>query len=202
MSEGNGDVSQSKLPERWKWKRLDEVARIRSGQAVPSSTYTTGGSGTLFLQGNAEFGELRPSPVKRTSSPKVMTDDRAVLISVRAPVGATNLSPGAIGIGRGLAAVTPGETLDQRFLLWALRAGRSLLEQRAAGTTFPAITGEVLAALMVPVPPLEEQQRITSRISELCCARRRKTRCGDSKARAANRCQPESYRPTLHTPWR
>jgi type I restriction enzyme, S subunit len=167
MNRCNRDGDCSQLPEGWEWRTLADVASIQSGQAVPSSTYTDDESGLLFLQGNAEFGDLRPTPIKRTNAPKVITDERSVLISVRAPVGATNLSPGRVGIGRGLAAITPGDALDQRFLLWALRNSRTVLQRQATGTTFPAITGKVLASHQLPLPPLKEQAEIVTRVEQV-----------------------------------
>src|SRR4051812_20921290 len=98
---GNG------LPEGWIDCRLEDIADINMGQSPPGSSYTELGHGMPFLQGNAEFGELVPTPAKATTDPRKTTSGHAVLVSVRAPVGATNFSPGDIAIGRGLAAITP-----------------------------------------------------------------------------------------------
>ena len=149
------------LPEGWALTTLGEVCDIKQGQAVPSDTYTADTSGTPFLQGNAEFGESVPTPEKWTTAPAVMTDEHSVLLSVRAPVGAVNYSPGRVAVGRGLASLRPIRALlDRRFLYWTLLSRTRWLEQRATGTTFSAVTGKVVRAVPVALPPLREQEEI------------------------------------------
>lgn len=154
----------NELPSGWAECTLEDIADVNMGQSPPGSSYTTDGQGMPFLQGNAEFGPVVPTPVKRTTEPKKTTDGRAVLLSVRAPVGDTNLSPGEVAIGRGLAAITPRVGTDRRFLLWLLRAKRQELERKATGTTFPAVTARVVRSLPVWLPPRAEQDRIVETV--------------------------------------
>jgi type I restriction enzyme S subunit len=154
------------LPKGWASCSLAEIADINMGQSPPGSSYTTDGQGIPFLQGNAEFGDLTPTPAKGTTDPKKTTTEASVLLSVRAPVGATNLSPGQIAIGRGLAAITPCGGIDRRFLLWLLRSQTDSLKSQATGTTFSAITAKVVKAHPVRLPPLGEQARILAAVQE------------------------------------
>ena len=89
-----------------------------------------------------------------------------VLISVRAPVGTTNLADAAYCIGRGLAAIRPLGGIPNRYLLYGIRASLEQLTNNATGTTFPAITGDVLRRHTLPIPPLAEQQRIVDEIEK------------------------------------
>lgn len=151
----------AELPRGWAHTTVDEICDIKQGQAVPSNTYTSDPDATPFLQGNAEFGDSVPTPDKRTTSPRVLTDEHSVLLSVRAPVGAVNYSPGKIAIGRGLASLRPIEDLlDRRFLYWTLLSRTRWLEQRATGTTFSAVKSSVVRAVPIDLPPLCEQERI------------------------------------------
>lgn len=155
------------VPSGWVATTLGEVAQIEAGQSPPSSSFTDDPSAVAFLQGNAEFGELFPSPVKRTSAPTKFASEEAVLLSVRAPVGATNLAPSRLAIGRGLMAVEPLGGMDRRFLLWLLRYKRPELERQATGTTFSAVTGAVVRSLPVLLPPLAEQARIVETVERV-----------------------------------
>jgi type I restriction enzyme S subunit len=152
------------LPTGWVPTSLGEVAHVEAGQSPSSSSFTADETAIAFLQGNAEFGETFPTPVKRTTEPSKFASDDAVLVSVRAPVGAMNLSPTRLAIGRGLAAIESSPEMDRRFLLWLLRYKRQELEQQATGTTFPAITGKVLRSLPLDLPPAPEQARIVEAI--------------------------------------
>ena len=89
------------------------------------------------------------------------------MLSVRAPVGPTNLSPGKVCIGRGLTAIRPDDSLDLKYLLNYFRYFEIQLASKGTGTTFKAITQAVVKSLEIPIPPKDEQRRIVSRIEEL-----------------------------------
>lgn len=156
------------VPENWEWATLEDFCVVIMGTSPKSETFTESPDiGTPFLQGNAEFGAINPTPRKGTTKPVRVSPAGAVLVSVRAPVGATNITPSEVAIGRGLAALVPLDSTPLSFIFWMLRSFRAALEDRQRGTTFPAITAPVLRGFLVPVPPVMEQHRIVERIEEL-----------------------------------
>jgi type I restriction enzyme, S subunit len=155
------------LPDGWTWARLSEVSEIIAGQSPPSETYNSTGVGLPFFQGKAEFGSLNPTPRKWCDRPSKIAEPDDVLISVRAPVGPTNLALERCGIGRGLAAIRPGSATSADWLLHYFRFSEKRIAGKGTGTTFAAITAPVLAAQEVPLAPLPEQRRIVARIDEL-----------------------------------
>ncbi|HII94827.1 MAG TPA: hypothetical protein HA367_03705 [Candidatus Methanofastidiosum sp.] len=155
------------LPKGWVWTSLENIADIVLGQSPPSSTYNEDKIGLPFYQGKSEFGLIYPTPTKWCFSPKKIAESGDVLISVRAPVGPTNICPEKSCIGRGLAAIRGLENINNKFILYLLRNFEEQLRNKATGTTFEAITGNVLRDFEVPLPPLQEQQRIVNKIEEL-----------------------------------
>lgn len=79
------------LPEGWLKVKLSDVVELTMGQSLPSSTYNTRGQGLPFFQGKREFGGFYPITAKYCSRPIKIAELGDVLISVRAPVGPTNL---------------------------------------------------------------------------------------------------------------
>lgn len=156
------------LPAHWRTARLDDVADIVVGQSPPSSTYNTGGVGRPFFQGSGEFGPLYPTVEKWTThdKPKVARQG-AVLLSVRAPVGPTNVAPFDCAIGRGLVAIHAMERYDQSYLLWALRHLAEELARAGSGSTFNSVRSGQVRKLEVPVPPLAEQLHIVETIERM-----------------------------------
>lgn len=152
------------LPDGWTTAPLVEVAEIILGQSPPSSTYNEDGRGLPFFQGKAEFGNLYPTPVKWCDTPKKIAEQGDILISVRAPVGTTNINPMKSCIGRGLAAIRPHADQDTFFFLHQLRHIEQELIDQATGTTFQSISGNILRNQRVKVAPLEEQRRIVEAI--------------------------------------
>jgi type I restriction enzyme S subunit len=152
------------LPDGWVWTTLREACVIVLGQSPPSSTYNAEGAGLPFYQGKAEFGDLYPTPVKWCSHPNKLAEAGDILISVRAPVGPTNLCREQSCIGRGLAAIRPTGGMSGLYLLYYLRSIEQDWQSKATGTTFSAITGSVLRGQRVPLAPLPEQRRIVAEI--------------------------------------
>lgn len=164
MEEPNG---LNELSHGWIRTQLSEIAEVILGQSPPSSTYNEDGRGLPFYQGKLEFGELYPTPRKWCMAPKKIAEKGDVLISVRAPVGPTNVCPEKSCIGRGLAAIRGLGEIGTFFILYVLRAFENEIARKGTGTTFSAIGGDKLKALEIPVPPLNEQERIVAKLEEL-----------------------------------
>lgn len=148
-------------------KKLQDCATIIAGQSPESKYYNTTGEGIPFFQGKADFGELYPKVRVYCSSPTKIAQYNDILLSVRAPVGPTNLSPGTVCIGRGLAAIRPDDSLDLKYLLYYFRYFETQLSAKGTGTTFKAINQKLIKNLEISIPPLNEQSRIVARIEEL-----------------------------------
>lgn len=143
----------------WQLRTLADVAEIVMGQSPPGSTYNSDGDGLPFLQGSAEFGRYHPLPAKWCTSPRKCAEAGDLLLSVRAPVGATNVATQRTAIGRGLAIVR-GREATTPFLAYALQHAVPAMLRRSGGGMFSQITKKGLAGLVVPVPPLDDQRRI------------------------------------------
>lgn len=155
------------IPCSWEWVSVDLVATIEMGQSPPSEHYNQIGQGIPFYQGKADFGIRSPTPRYWCTLPKKVAEAGDVLISVRAPVGPTNVANEKACIGRGLAALRPHDEVEREFLLLCLRSLEPELAELGFGTTFVAITKKQLASFLLPLPPLEEQQRIVAKVHEL-----------------------------------
>jgi type I restriction enzyme M protein len=154
----------AKLTEACEWKPLadPDVAEIVMGQSPPSRTYNEQGQGLPFFQGKADFEELHPIPRQWCTAPIKIAQPGDVLISVRAPVGPTNLCAETCCIGRGLAAIRPAAGMDPRFLLFVIRALEPEIARQGQGSTFAGITKRDLERLQVPVPTLDEQLHVVA----------------------------------------
>lgn len=148
--------------------KLKEVCTIIAGQSPASKFYNKIGDGIPFFQGKADFGDLYPIITTYCTSPIRFAEKNDILLSVRAPVGATNLAPCKVCIGRGLTAIRPeSSTLNTTFLLYFFRYFEGLLKSKGTGTTFDSITQDIIKNIEINIPTLAEQQRIVERIEEL-----------------------------------
>ena len=147
--------------------KLKDCCQIIAGQSPESKYYNTNGEGLPFFQGKADFGAFYPKVRMHCPQSTKIAENDDILLSVRAPVGPTNLSPGKVCIGRGLTAIRPGKEVCLKYLLYFFRYYEAQLQRSGTGTTFKAITQNVVKNIEMPVPSIEEQERIVSKIEEL-----------------------------------
>jgi len=153
------------LKAGWSMVKLSDVCEIIMGQSPPSSTYNIEKIGLPFFQGKAEFTEINPEVIKWCSLPKKIAEPNDILLSVRAPVGSTNIANQKCCIGRGLAAIRYSDCY--KFIFYYLRKIEKELDKLGTGTTFKAISSKTLIELQIPLPPHSEQKKIVAKIEEL-----------------------------------
>lgn len=156
----------TELPIGWEIKRLDAIAEIVMGQSPPGSSYNEIGQGKPFFQGKTEFGDVHPTVRKYTTAGTKFAKAGDILMSVRAPVGPTNLADIDCVIGRGLAAIRAKPIVTQSYLRWVLKHLEIDIQSKGTGTTFDAITGETLRGTLVAVPTIDEQHKIVELLED------------------------------------
>jgi len=138
------------------------------GQSPEGSSVTFNNHGVEFHQGKLCFDEkyLNISNFY-TDSPTRIANPNNLLLCVRAPVGIVNITSRRICIGRGLCAVQAPTEVDILFAFYWLKTLENTFNQKATGSTFTAISGDIIKNELIPLPPLSEQQRITSQIEQI-----------------------------------
>ena len=158
-------IADAELPDGWRMVQLDEIATAIMGQSPPGNTVLESNgardneAGLPFIQGNAEFGRISPTPTKWCVKPPRVAEDGDVLFSVRAPVGDVNRADRPLCIGRGVAAIR-FTAADPAFGWHSINHSRNRFERLAQGSTFEAIGGSEIRALPILLPPLPEQRAI------------------------------------------
>jgi type I restriction enzyme S subunit len=166
------DISEDEIPfevpKSWEWCRLGDVFHIIMGQSPDGKSVNEFGTGIEFHQGKVFFGErVLGKSNQITTEPTKIAPVESILLCVRAPVGKVNITDRKICIGRGLCAVVPIAGISLEFVFRLLETYELTFVKQATGTTFVAITGEVVKNQLVPIPPLAEQHRIVTKIEKL-----------------------------------
>ena len=178
------DSPLGKITEEWEVKKLGEINHIIMGQSPNSSLVNKIGNGIAFLQGNAEFTDKYPNPTNWIEKPLKIANKGNILISVRAPIGALNITDRQYCIGSGLASIEPYNNLTDKFYLWNfIHFHINELIKLGQGSTFEAIGSKELFNLQISLPPLPEQERIASVLSQVDAVIEKETAYRDKLSR-------------------
>ncbi|OGS22728.1 MAG: hypothetical protein A2314_01070 [Elusimicrobia bacterium RIFOXYB2_FULL_50_12] len=156
--------------EIWRKTSLGDICNIIPGQSPSSDTYRKEPAGLPFFQGKADFGLINPVPRTWCVSPIIIALPGDILISVRAPVGPTNIANVECCIGRGLAAIRGKENICIDFIHSALKFCENKLASLGSGSTFSSISMKQLASLEIYLPSFAEQKRIAVILKEQLAA--------------------------------
>ena len=161
------DEIDYEIPKNWCLCKIKDVCSVIMGQSPEGEAVSDDKNGMEFHQGKICFGKkyLEESSSFTRHITKIAPKD-SVLLCVRAPVGIVNITEREICIGRGLCAVIPKYEINSDFWFYWLQSLQSDFEQKATGTTFRAISVDVIKNQFVAIPPHEEQNRIVNKINE------------------------------------
>ena len=142
-----------------KYVTLKDIAIINMGQSPDSKTYNREKNGIPFYQGKTDFGKINPIPRVWCSSPIKIAERDDILISVRAPIGDTNIATEKCCIGRGIASIRPlNKNINQKYLYYLLNSKYKELNKFGTGSTFKAITKDNLSNLKCTIIPDRKEQ--------------------------------------------
>ena len=133
------------------YKKLKNIALVTMGQSPKSESYNKHRIGLPFFQGNADFGEIHPNIKMWCSEPKKIANPGDILISVRAPIGAVNITQYKCCIGRGLASISIENSITRDYIYRLLKSEKQILISKGTGSTFKAINKGILEDINVPV---------------------------------------------------
>ena len=156
------------IPENWAWSRLSSFTEIVMGSSPKGEDICADSSFTEFHQGKIYFSKQYINcSMQYTKNISKLASKNSVLLCVRAPVGEVNITNRDICIGRGLSSILPLDDIDSIFLFYWLKTFKKEFTNKSTGSTFSAITSDIVKNILLPVPPLNEQNKITKTITDM-----------------------------------
>ena len=148
--------------------KLGEICKLNMGQSPDSSSYNDSGEGMPFFQGNADFGEVHPKARVWCNAPTKIAHPGEILLSVRAPIGAMNITGCECCIGRGLAAISADEKIcTTKYLWYGIASKVEELNAKGTGSTFKAVNKKTLEETEIPLRSLREQEKIAATLDKV-----------------------------------
>ncbi len=160
---------------RWETKTVGEVCEVVNG-GTPKTSVSEYWNGKHLWITPAEMGKrLSPyvSDTERKLSDAGLRDSSArmlpphsVILSSRAPIGHLVVNTKPMSTNQGCKGLVPGNKLDHKFLYYYLTSIVELLDSLGTGAIFRELSGGKLKEVLIPFPPLPEQQRIVDVLDE------------------------------------
>lgn len=159
----------------WKTVKLGDVCKINNG-GTPSSGEKSYWGGNIQWLTPKDMGRLESKFVYETerqitvsglenSSAKIVPK-KSVILSCRAPIGHVFINTEEMAFNQGCKGLVPQNGLMTEYLYYFLYSSKQLLNDLGTGTTFKEISGKILSSVLIPLPPLAEQQRIVEKLDK------------------------------------
>lgn len=146
--------------------KLEDIVDVTMGQSPKSEYYNTEKNGYPFLQGNRTFGFKYPTFDTYTTVMTKFAKAGDVIMSVRAPVGALNITPVDMCLGRGVCSLRM-KNGNQSFLFYMMKYYVSHLIKKESGTVFGSVNRNDINGLEVDIPEDVEEQKKIARYLEM-----------------------------------
>lgn len=167
LAEITEDEISFDIPKNWRYIKLGSIIDLLSGRDHEPSGYNSKGLGVPYMTGasNISNGELIVN--RWTEKPTAISHLGDLLITCKGTIGEMAYNKiGDIHIARQIMGINTynGASLD--YIQICLKQKVFELNQKAK-SMIPGIAREDLLNLIVPLPPIEEQQRIVEKLNTI-----------------------------------
>ncbi|EIB6575972.1 restriction endonuclease subunit S [Campylobacter jejuni] len=163
-----------KLPQGWEWKSLGEIGEIITG--------TTPSKNNPNFYGN-EYPLFKPSDLNGDMIIKYASDNLSklgfdnarnlpkdtILVVCIGSLGKVALTRVIGSCNQQINAIIPNSAFTSKYLFFVCLSNyfQEILKNNASQTTLPIINKTEFSKLQIPLPPIKEQEQITSHLDEL-----------------------------------
>lgn len=172
----NSNETTYKLPIGWLWTTVGEIGIIVSG-GTPSTRNTEYWGGDIAWITPADLSNYKEKYISRGArnltqegldySSANLLPSGSILFSSRAPIGYVAIAKNELATNQGFKNLIPTNSLCGDYVYYYFKTIKPLAEKMASGTTFLELSAAKFSQIPFPLPPLNEQHRIVSKIEEL-----------------------------------
>lgn len=142
----------------WEQCKLSDITEVIMGQSPSSKNYTDNPNDDILVQGNADLKDGKVVPRLWTKEITKTIDKGGIILTVRAPVGDVAKTDYKVVLGRGVAGIKGTDYIYQ--FLQKLQYNRYWVSL-SSGSTFESINSNDIKDLIIDIPSIEEQTKIS-----------------------------------------
>lgn len=160
------------IPESWQCVHLGQSLAKIIGGGTPSKTKSYYWNGTIPWATVKDITRQNPNDTIDHISVKGLDNSSSNLIAAHTIIIATRMVVGGclrfnidVAINQDLKALIPNSKLNAGYMFWLLTAAKPALSRLGFGSTVDGIRIEDIRFIFIPLPPVEEQERIAGVLS-------------------------------------
>jgi type I restriction enzyme S subunit len=168
------EFNKYKLPRNWIWVELGDILETTSG-GTPSRSRPDFYNGTIPW---VKSGELNYNIITKTeesitraalesSSAKLFPKGTLLIALYGATVGRLAFLGIEASTNQAVCGIFQNSNINTKFIYYCLMTQYSFLISLSAGGAQPNISQTIIKKVNVPLPPLNEQNRIVDKLDEL-----------------------------------
>ena len=146
------------VTDAWEQRKLSDITDVIMGQSPSSKNYTDNLNDNILVQGNADLKDGKVIPRLWTKEITKTIDKDGIILTVRAPVGDVAKTDYKVVLGRGVAGIKGNDFIYQ--FLQKLQYNRHWVSL-SSGSTFESINSNDIKDLIIDIPSIEEQNKIS-----------------------------------------
>lgn len=160
----------------WPTKKLGEVCEVVGGGTPSTKVNEYWGDDYYWVTpkdlGNVDSVEITETGRKisiaglKNSSARLLPIG-SVVLSSRAPIGYVVINNVEMATNQGCRSFICGPTISNRYLYFFLKLNTDYLNSLGSGSTFREVSGSRLKEVEIPLPSIEIQKKIVTKIEEL-----------------------------------
>jgi len=161
------------MKNNWQTKKLGEVCEVVTGTTPPKSDMTNYGNEIPFFKPPHLWDNLIHTTEEKLSlngaKKARVVPPNTVLVTCIGNLGRTGFVKREAAFNQQINAILENEKLIGKYLFYQAQSPsfRNQLERLATGTTVSIVNKKNFETIEIPVPPLETQHAIVSKIEEL-----------------------------------
>lgn len=173
LAEITDDEIPFDIPESWKWVRVCSVGVTQTGNTPKKAHPEYFGNYIPFLgpgdiqNGNVNYDNQGLSEEGKEYG-RVTPADSVLQVCIGGSIGKCALVDREVTFNQQINSIYPILS-DSRFIYYVLDSYyfKDYMKENSGGTATPIINRGLWDAIVIPLPPLEEQHRIVAKIEEL-----------------------------------
>lgn len=152
------------MKEGWSYKKLGEVARVQNGFAFDSKLFNENAIGTPLIRIRDIKRAYTMTYTTETCSTDYIIEDGHVLIGMDGDFNVCIWKGGHAYLNQRVCRVVPSDAILPRFIYYFLPFPLKRINDKTSFSTVKHLSSKQVNDMLVPIPPLQEQHSIVSRL--------------------------------------